>query len=519
MSQFYGLPKDHKPGLPLRPVVSSCGSATSNISLLLERILNQLLPFVPAHLGSTAECVQALREVGPVSSDCIVASLDVASLYSNIPIVESVDVAMELLAEHQHEVDMFYLTIPDVRQLLKFVLTSNYFAFGNDVYRQRKGLAMGNHLAPPLAIIFMSKLETEALDLSPQKPRLYKRYIDDCILVWLHGLSSLLRFVEFMNDRHPDIKFTLEHTEQNDEHTISYLDLSVFVDDGNINWELFMKPSHSGVHLSYDSTLPCEVKKSVAIEQFRRAQRNSSTAEGRLRGIEKIEGLLQQNDFPIDIIQWAKQSTNSQQEHVQRGQRSQQSQKRDQGAGIIKLPFVNDRLARRIRQTVRSFSKDVRVVFFAGRSLKDMLVSSTFGVGECPKVAYKNRKKRGRGRPPECRACDAGMSNGQCLAKNVVYSMCCSLCAAEYVGETERAVRDRFQEHFRQACAHTPGTPWGGHYSSQHPNATGSTPFNKATILAREPSRVNRRILEATFIRERCPAVNNDCGWKLIESV
>eukprot|EP00117_Sycon_ciliatum_P002350 scpid93552/ scgid7617/ len=48
-SQFHGLPKDHKPGLPLRPVVLSCGSLTEMFSLLLERDLNQLLKFVPAH--------------------------------------------------------------------------------------------------------------------------------------------------------------------------------------------------------------------------------------------------------------------------------------------------------------------------------------------------------------------------------------------------------------------------------------------------------------------------------------
>ena len=144
MSQFYGLPKDHKPDLPLRPVVSACGSPASNISLLLERILNQLLKFVPAHLSSTAECVEDLRALGRLPSDCIIASLDVVSLYTNIPIEESIDAAMELLEVHRQEIDMFRLSAQDVRQLLLFVLQSNYFTFGDNVYRQTKGLAMGS---------------------------------------------------------------------------------------------------------------------------------------------------------------------------------------------------------------------------------------------------------------------------------------------------------------------------------------------------------------------------------------
>ena len=186
------------------------------------------------------------------------------SLYSNIPVPESIDAAMKLLEEHRDEVDMYHLSLSDVRELLTFVLESNYFEFNSSMFRECKGLAMGNHLAPSLAIIFMSKLEEEALALFPCKPRLYRRYIDDCILVWLHGRRKLVEFVSFMNNRHPDIKFTVECTHDANSHTISYLDLSISVQSGVLQTELFVKPSHSGVHLSYMSSLPMDVKKSVA---------------------------------------------------------------------------------------------------------------------------------------------------------------------------------------------------------------------------------------------------------------
>ena len=80
-----------------------------------------------------------------------------------------------------------------------------------------------------------------------------------------------------------DIKFTIEHPEQNNKHKINCLDLQITgsVHSGTIDWELYIKQSHSGVHLSYDFTLPDNVKKSVVVEQFRRAQKHSSTAEGR----------------------------------------------------------------------------------------------------------------------------------------------------------------------------------------------------------------------------------------------
>ena len=64
----------------------------------------------------------------------------------------------------------------------------------------------------------------------------------------------------------------------------------------------------------------------------------------------------------------------------------------------------------------------------------------------------------------ECRACDASMVDSRRLVKGVVYSMSCTLCAALYVGETERPVSDRFAEHYREARAMVAKAPWGFHY-------------------------------------------------------
>ena len=68
----------------------------------------------------------------------------------------------------------------------------------------------------------------------------------------------------------------------------------------------------------------------------------------------------------------------------------------------------------------------------------------------------------------ECRACDASMVDSQCLVKGVVYCMSCTSCAELYVGETERPVRDRFAEHYREARAMVAKAPWGFHYRTQH---------------------------------------------------
>ena len=99
-----------------------------------------------------------------------------------------------------------------VREILTDVL-HNIFEFNDKKYQQEYGVAMGNHLAPPLAILFMSSPEESAITSHDHTPLLYKRYIDDVLILWYHGLDELNRFVSHFHTQHPSIKFTVEHSD------------------------------------------------------------------------------------------------------------------------------------------------------------------------------------------------------------------------------------------------------------------------------------------------------------------
>ena len=103
------------------------------------------------------------------------------------------------------------------------------------------------------------------------------------------------------------------------------------------------------------------------------------------------------------------------------------------------------------------------------------------------------------------------------MSKDVVYSLKCAVCGEEYVGETERTARKRSEEHHGQAKNATQGKPWGEHYRKKHhifPES--SLPFAQASILAqRQRSYVDRRIMEALFMRKRKPAVNMGVCWAM----
>ena len=59
--EWYGPRKDHKKDLPLRSVVEACDGPTTGISIVLERILHQLLPYVTANLLNTPESLKDIE--------------------------------------------------------------------------------------------------------------------------------------------------------------------------------------------------------------------------------------------------------------------------------------------------------------------------------------------------------------------------------------------------------------------------------------------------------------------------
>ena len=78
----------------------------------------------------------------------LLVTMDVVGVYSNLPIQDSIDVAVKHLETHKKDIDMLDLVVGDIRNLLEHVLGNNVFEFGNTQFRQTTGIAMGNNLVP-----------------------------------------------------------------------------------------------------------------------------------------------------------------------------------------------------------------------------------------------------------------------------------------------------------------------------------------------------------------------------------
>ncbi len=89
--RIYGLPKTHKEGAPLRPIVNIIGEPTYLLAKFLARKLKPLVGLLDSFVKDSSSFVNELKGLNFELNDNLV-SFFVVSLYTNIPINEVVDV-------------------------------------------------------------------------------------------------------------------------------------------------------------------------------------------------------------------------------------------------------------------------------------------------------------------------------------------------------------------------------------------------------------------------------------------
>ena len=96
--KFYRLPKMHKEGTPLRPIVSSIGAVTYSTSKELSRILRPLVGKSPHHICNNQDFIEHLKGIilGPEE---VMVSYDVRALFTSVPIKPALEIIEKLLKE------------------------------------------------------------------------------------------------------------------------------------------------------------------------------------------------------------------------------------------------------------------------------------------------------------------------------------------------------------------------------------------------------------------------------------
>ena len=157
MPQFYAQPKIHKTGNPGHPVVSSVNCHTYTISKYVDFHLQPIVKNIPSYVRDTTDFFQKLDKIKNIPSDCLLVTLDLKLLYTNIPNNEDIKAVREAYDNHPNKTVVTQVIIT----FLSLILTLNNFVFNPINYLQIMGCAMSTICAPAYTNIFMAEFEKQ----------------------------------------------------------------------------------------------------------------------------------------------------------------------------------------------------------------------------------------------------------------------------------------------------------------------------------------------------------------------
>ena len=121
--KFYGLPKIHNVGTPLRPIVSSRGSITYGVAKELVSHHQTTSRSIPHHLKNTQHFVQQLQgkrlEPGEV-----ITYFDVKALFTSVPVLPAIQIVKQRLQQDTTLPQRTSMSIPQITSLLEFCLNN-----------------------------------------------------------------------------------------------------------------------------------------------------------------------------------------------------------------------------------------------------------------------------------------------------------------------------------------------------------------------------------------------------------
>ena len=469
----YGTVKTHKPGNPLRPIISQMTSPTYKVA----KILNELLvPYVPKGyaLRSATEFLDLLKS-NPTNED--IASLDAESLFTNVPVDETINIIIEKVYHSN------MTPLPFTENTLKDLLQActkeaPFISHKGDLYRQTDGVAMGSPLGVLFANMYMASVEEKTFERHT-KPTIYSRYIDD-IFVTIKDNNHLQQLKEAFQ-QNSVLRFT---TEESQNQKIPFLDILVKKEGNNFNTTVYTKQTNVGRCLNARGECPDAYKKSVVNSYVNRAFTHCSTWRQTHNELDRIRQLLTNNGYKEDMVE----------ECIRR--------KMDKFASSEEIPTDENNSVIPIYYKMNfgtAYNQEAKVVqgiIRRGLSPTDENTKIDLRIYCRPNLMSSLVMKNSTAPPKE-----------KSLKTNVVYKFTCPEGNCEsptttYIGHTTTHLRRRLQNHRNNGAIFQ-------HYTDKHNRKPGVEELLQSTVIIGQESNIKRlMIAEAVSIKLQKPNLN-----------
>lgn len=474
---LYGLPKIHKPDFSVnfnfRPIFAAYSTPSFKLSKFLVPILKPLTTNTYT-VDNSYTFVEDIIKVHNCDK-YFMASFDIANLFTNVPVLETIDIILNHFFLNDGSI-FLGMTRVLFKQLLENSVLNSFFLFDGELYQQRDGLGMGLPLGPTFANIFMCYNEQQWLNDCPQhfKPFLYKRYVDDTFLLF-HDRSHVNLFLDYMNSKHPNIKFTYE-TEQ--KNKLNFLDIAIERQQTKFVTSVYRKPSFSGLGMNFFSYISDKFKFNCIDSLIYRAYRVSSNFNLFHIDLVFLRSYFLNNGFPTSLIDFRISKFLNKLYCPE-----QNNQPLSNDVLYFTLPYFGYHSTKMKTEIQSIFKKHFPTVTFNICLVNNFTISSLFH--------FKDKL------PKSARS-------------SVVYEYSCAQCASRYVGSTLRALYIRVSEHagrsFRTNRMLT--NPLNSHIRDHQQICNTPISLDNFKILATAKTPNDLRILESLYIYKQKPQLN-----------
>lgn len=344
--KLYGTAKVHKANVPIRPILASYNTAEYNLA----KYLNQFItPIIPAQfsVNKNSELLDLLSQYEFTDRSNLV-SFDVESLFTNVPLKETIQIAANLVYDSNNHPPFSKDTFIKLLQSA----TGGLFTFDNKLYKQIDGLAMGSPLAPTLSNLFMGVLENKYLrKYGLQKIKFYKRYVDDIIIIFED--DSVSSFFHYVNTWHPNIKFTYELGGKQ----LPFLDINIDITNNVLNTSVYRKPTYTNLLLNFKAICPNSWKRGLLLTLLHRGYVVCNSWFSLHLEIDKLVEIFTLNGYPLTFLyKHIKYFLNLKFSITYSDDNTQQI-----SSNLIKIPFIGKEtqiFKKRLKQIFRKIDKN-----------------------------------------------------------------------------------------------------------------------------------------------------------------
>ena len=225
------------------------------------------------------------------------ASLDIHSLFTNIPLVGTIDICIDnLYNDNENPLNIPKHNFRKISiNLLNIATKETFFMFNNKYYKQVDGAATGSPLGPVLANNFICSFESKWLRDCPNdfKAVFCRRYIDD-IFVLFSSPDHANKFRDYLSSKHHNINFSIEKEEHG---RLAFLDINIFRENDNFATNIYGKNTFSGVYTNLKSFMHEACKFGLIISLLFRCFSLCSDFIKFHREIDKLKSILYKNSY------------------------------------------------------------------------------------------------------------------------------------------------------------------------------------------------------------------------------